>query len=124
LASRGQHAIAVRLPARDDKAGWSEYADAVVDGIGDHADVILVAASMGGFASSHDLGDALEDVEDAFRQRDAFPLRADELAFRGALPWPVSHSIEGPGERGHLGPLFRRRSDRDHPPDHVFHRVS
>jgi zinc protease len=47
LASRGQDAIAVRLPADDDTAGWSEYADAVVDAIGDRADVILVAASMG-----------------------------------------------------------------------------
>jgi pimeloyl-ACP methyl ester carboxylesterase len=51
LASRGQDAIAVRLPADDDTAGWSEYADAVVDAIGDRADVILVAASMGGFTA-------------------------------------------------------------------------
>jgi pimeloyl-ACP methyl ester carboxylesterase len=51
LASRGQHAIAVRLPAEDDTAGWSEYADAVVDAIDDRADVILVAASMGGFVA-------------------------------------------------------------------------
>jgi hypothetical protein len=39
LASRGHQAIAVRLPAEDDKAGWSEYADAVVDAIGDRARV-------------------------------------------------------------------------------------
>jgi pimeloyl-ACP methyl ester carboxylesterase len=51
LASRGHHAIAVRLPAEDNGAGWSEYADAVVDAIGDRADVILVAASMGGFTA-------------------------------------------------------------------------
>ena len=51
LASRGQHAIAVRLPADDDTASWSEYADAVVDAIGDHAEVILVAVSMGGFTA-------------------------------------------------------------------------
>jgi pimeloyl-ACP methyl ester carboxylesterase len=51
LASRGHDAIAVRLPAEDDTAGWSEYADTVVDAIGDRADVILVAASMGGFAA-------------------------------------------------------------------------
>src|SRR5918994_5298708 len=51
LAFRGQHAIAVRLPAEDDTAGWSEYADAVVDAIGERADVILVAASMGGFTA-------------------------------------------------------------------------
>jgi alpha-beta hydrolase superfamily lysophospholipase len=51
LASRGQEAIAVRLPAEDDTAGWSEYADAVIDAIGDRDDVILVAASMGGFTA-------------------------------------------------------------------------
>jgi pimeloyl-ACP methyl ester carboxylesterase len=51
LASRGQHAIAVRLPAEDDTAGWSEYADAVADAVGDRAGVILVAASMGGFTA-------------------------------------------------------------------------
>jgi pimeloyl-ACP methyl ester carboxylesterase len=51
LTSRGQHAIAVRLPAEDDTAGWSEYADAVVDAIDDRAGVILVAASMGGFTA-------------------------------------------------------------------------
>jgi len=51
LASRGQEAIAIRLPADDDTAGWSEYAEAVVDGIGDRDKVILVAASMGGFTA-------------------------------------------------------------------------
>ena len=51
LASRGRHAIAVRLPAEDDTAGWSEYADTVMDAIGDRAGVILVAASMGGFTA-------------------------------------------------------------------------
>jgi pimeloyl-ACP methyl ester carboxylesterase len=51
LVSRRHDAIAVRLPAADDTAGWSEYADAVVDAIGDRSDVILVAASMGGFTA-------------------------------------------------------------------------
>jgi pimeloyl-ACP methyl ester carboxylesterase len=51
LASRGHHPIAVRLPAEDDTAGWSEYADAVVDAISDRENVVLVAASMGGFTA-------------------------------------------------------------------------
>lgn len=51
LASRGQDAVAVRLPAADDTAGWSRYADTVVDAIGDRADIIVVAASMGGFTA-------------------------------------------------------------------------
>jgi pimeloyl-ACP methyl ester carboxylesterase len=51
LASRGQQAIAVWLPAEDDAAGWSEYADAVIDAVGERAGVIIVAASMGGFTA-------------------------------------------------------------------------
>jgi pimeloyl-ACP methyl ester carboxylesterase len=51
LTSRGQEAIAIRLPAAHDTAGWSEYADAVVEAIGDRERVILVAASMGGFTA-------------------------------------------------------------------------
>lgn len=51
LASRGHEVIAVRLPSDDDTAGWASYADTVVDAIGDRADVVLVAASMGGFTA-------------------------------------------------------------------------
>lgn len=51
LESRGQDAIAVRLPADDDSAGWSEYADAVVERVGDRANLVLVGASMGGFTA-------------------------------------------------------------------------
>jgi pimeloyl-ACP methyl ester carboxylesterase len=39
------------LPAEDDDAGWSEYADAVTDAIGDRSGLILVAASMGAFTA-------------------------------------------------------------------------
>jgi pimeloyl-ACP methyl ester carboxylesterase len=51
LRSRGHEAVAVDLPARDDAAGLPEYADAVVNAIGDRSDVILVAQSMGGFTA-------------------------------------------------------------------------
>jgi pimeloyl-ACP methyl ester carboxylesterase len=51
LEARGQKAIAIRLPAEDAAAGWSEYADAVVDAVGDRTDLILVAESMGGFTA-------------------------------------------------------------------------
>jgi pimeloyl-ACP methyl ester carboxylesterase len=49
LNALGHEAIAVRLPAEDDTAGWSEYADAVVEALDDREEVILVAQSMGGF---------------------------------------------------------------------------
>ena len=51
LEARGHDALAVRLPADDDTAGWSEYADAVIDAVGDHLDLIVVAESMGGFTA-------------------------------------------------------------------------
>src|SRR5262245_3643406 len=49
LEARGHEAIPVRLPSDDDAAGWSEYADAGTDAIGDRDDVVVVAESMGGF---------------------------------------------------------------------------
>lgn len=51
LESRGQEAIAVRLPSDDATAGWSEYAEAVVDAIGSRDEVIVVAESMAGFTA-------------------------------------------------------------------------
>lgn len=51
LNVRGHEAIAVRLPSEDDTAGWSEYADAVVEALDDGEEVIVVAESMGGFTA-------------------------------------------------------------------------
>jgi pimeloyl-ACP methyl ester carboxylesterase len=51
LEGRGHEAIAVRLPADDDDAGWSEYADAVVEAVRGRDEVILVAESLGGFTA-------------------------------------------------------------------------
>ncbi|MDQ1477309.1 MAG: hypothetical protein QOE62_2538 [Actinomycetota bacterium] len=51
LRARGAEAIAVDLPAGDDAAGLPEYADAVVDAIGDRAPVVVVAQSLGGLSA-------------------------------------------------------------------------
>jgi pimeloyl-ACP methyl ester carboxylesterase len=51
LEARGHDAVAVDLPAGDDGAGWSEYADAIVAAIGDRTELILVAQSLGGFSA-------------------------------------------------------------------------
>jgi pimeloyl-ACP methyl ester carboxylesterase len=51
LEARGHHAIAVRLPSEDDRAGWSEYADTVVEALGDRSEVVVVAESLGGFTA-------------------------------------------------------------------------
>jgi pimeloyl-ACP methyl ester carboxylesterase len=51
LRERGHDAVAVALPAADDSAGWSEYADVIVDAIGDRPEPVLVAQSLGGFGA-------------------------------------------------------------------------
>jgi pimeloyl-ACP methyl ester carboxylesterase len=51
LRRRGHETIAVDLPADDDGADIPDYADVVVEAIGDRRDVILVAQSMGGFTA-------------------------------------------------------------------------
>jgi len=51
LETRGHDAIPITLPSGDDRAGWSEYADAVVEAIGDRRDLVLVAQSLAGFTA-------------------------------------------------------------------------
>jgi len=51
LRDAGHDAIAVDLPGDDDRAGLSVYADRVVAAIDGHADVALVAQSLGGFTA-------------------------------------------------------------------------
>ena len=51
LERRGHEALAVRLPAEDDAAGWNEYADAVATALGDRQPVVLVAQSLAGFTA-------------------------------------------------------------------------
>lgn len=51
LEARGHEAVDVDLPGDDDTDGLAEYADAVVDAIGDRTGLILVAQSMGGFTA-------------------------------------------------------------------------
>ena len=49
LRERGHDAVAVDLPSDDDSAGLAEYADAVVDAVGERTDLAVVAQSLGGF---------------------------------------------------------------------------
>ncbi len=51
LRGLGHEAVPVRLPSEDDAAGLREYADAVVEAIGDRRDVVVVAHSFGGFTA-------------------------------------------------------------------------
>ena len=51
LERRGREAIAVDLPAADESARLAEYANVVVEAIGDRTPIVLVAQSMGGFTA-------------------------------------------------------------------------
>jgi pimeloyl-ACP methyl ester carboxylesterase len=51
LLDAGREAIAVDLPGDDPKAGLDVYVDRVVAAIGERANVILVAQSLGGFVA-------------------------------------------------------------------------
>jgi pimeloyl-ACP methyl ester carboxylesterase len=51
LRERGHEVVAVDLPSEDASAGLSEYADTVVEAIGDRGDLVVVAHSLGGFTA-------------------------------------------------------------------------
>jgi pimeloyl-ACP methyl ester carboxylesterase len=51
LQARGHDVVAPDLPSSDDTAGLSEYADTVVDAIGNRTELVVVAQSMGGFTA-------------------------------------------------------------------------
>jgi pimeloyl-ACP methyl ester carboxylesterase len=51
LRERGHDVVAVDLPCEDESAGLSEYADTVVEAIGDRRDLVVVAHSLGGFTA-------------------------------------------------------------------------
>jgi pimeloyl-ACP methyl ester carboxylesterase len=51
LRARGHEVLTPDLPAGDDSAGLGEYADTVVDAIGDRTELIVVAQSMAAFVA-------------------------------------------------------------------------
>ena len=51
LEAHGHEVVPVTLPAGDEKAGWSEYVDAIVSAVGDRTDLVLVAQSLAGFSA-------------------------------------------------------------------------
>ena len=51
LRRRGYDAVAVDLPAADERAGLPQYVEAVVEAIGDRKDLVVVAQSLGGFTA-------------------------------------------------------------------------
>jgi len=51
LTALGHDVVAPDLPSDDDRAGFAEYTDAVIDAIGDRRELIVVAQSMAGFTA-------------------------------------------------------------------------
>ena len=51
LRGRGHDVVAVDLPAADDSAGLAEYADAVIEAIGERSELVVVAQSLAGFTA-------------------------------------------------------------------------
>ena len=51
LRARGHDVVAPDLPCEDDSAGLDEYADAVVEAIGERTDLVVVGQSYGGFTA-------------------------------------------------------------------------
>jgi pimeloyl-ACP methyl ester carboxylesterase len=51
LRARGHDVVAPDLPAGDESAGLSEYADAVVAAVGDRKDLVVVGQSFGAFTA-------------------------------------------------------------------------
>ena len=51
LRARGHDVVAPDLPCEDDSAGLPDYANAVVEAIGDRRDLVVVAQSFGGFTA-------------------------------------------------------------------------
>jgi pimeloyl-ACP methyl ester carboxylesterase len=51
LRGRGHDVVAPDLPCDDDTAGLSEYADTVLEAIGDRSELVVVAQSFGAFTA-------------------------------------------------------------------------
>jgi pimeloyl-ACP methyl ester carboxylesterase len=51
LRERGHDVVAPDLPCDDDSTGLSEYANAVIDAIGERTDLVVVGQSLGGFTA-------------------------------------------------------------------------
>jgi pimeloyl-ACP methyl ester carboxylesterase len=51
LREDGHDPTAVDLPCEDESARWWDYADAVVEAIGDRSEVVVVGHSLGGFTA-------------------------------------------------------------------------
>ena len=62
LQQRGHDTVAPDLPCEDDAAGLPEYAETVIDAIGDRRGLVVVGQSLGGFTAPLVAGRLLADT--------------------------------------------------------------
>jgi pimeloyl-ACP methyl ester carboxylesterase len=97
LRRRGHDVVAPDLPTEDDTATLSDYADAVVDAIGDRGDLVVAGHSFGGFTAP----------------LVATRVGADALVFvAGMVPAPGESPAEWWGNTGY-GPAVEEQARED-----------
>lgn len=101
LRERGHEVVAPDLPRDDDSADLRDYADTVVDAIGDRGDLVVVGQSYGGFTAPL-VADRL--------QPQALVLVAGMIRLPGGTRWLEGQHRLPTGRRG-ASPA-RRRCDR------------
>jgi pimeloyl-ACP methyl ester carboxylesterase len=105
LRARGHDAVAMDLPSEDPSAGLSEYADAVVEAVGERTGLVVVAHSLGGFTAPL----VCERVP------------VDQLVLVAAMvPSPGETGGDWWANTGH-GEAFREQPDHDGSEDAVFY---
>jgi len=105
LRARGQGAVAIDLPSEEASAGLSEYADAVVEAIGERTDLVVVAHSLGGFTAPLVCARAPVDLL---------------VLVAAMVPAPGEAGNEWWRNTGH-GQAFREQSDHDGSEAAVFY---
>ena len=98
LERRGHEVVAVDLPSEDDEATFADYADTLVEAVGDRDDLVVVGHSLGGYTATlaaerqHD-GDEtslfLHDVEPALAA-EALRRARDQSGTPMEEPWPLN----------------------------------
>jgi pimeloyl-ACP methyl ester carboxylesterase len=107
LRRRGHNTVAPDLPCEDDAAGLPDYADVVLDAIGDRREVAVVAQSFGGFTAPLVAARAPVSV---------LVLVAGMIAAPGEAP------ADWPGNTG-LDQVMREQAQRFRGEDLVYHDV-
>jgi pimeloyl-ACP methyl ester carboxylesterase len=108
LRHRGHDVVAPDLPCEDDSAGLEDYADSIIDAIGDRRDLVVVGQSSGGFTAP--LAADRRPVDELILVAGMIPLpgeRADDwFANTGRDEFVQAQARRDGGLTGHPDPLM------------------